>query len=74
MLAAARTDVALTDPNVMLYLASEEGIGTIKTHDNLIAKLFLVLSIRNDELGEARVKRINSALLNYQKADSGVAK
>lgn len=74
MLVGARTDVALTDPNVMFYFASKAGISTIKVHENLIGKLPLVLSIRNDELGEARVKLFNSALINYKNASGDVTK
>ncbi len=61
MLAKLRFDVAITDPNVMLYLAGKEGIGDIE-EIKMITKKELVVLFKNDEAGRQRCKKLNSLL------------
>ncbi|WP_027708200.1 substrate-binding periplasmic protein [Zooshikella ganghwensis] len=56
-----RNNVAITDPNVMLYLADKNGILNIELVKTLMQKE-LVVALRNDDENKARIERINKLL------------
>jgi len=63
-LSTGRMEVAITDPNVMLYLAEKEGIDCIEVI-KIIMQKELVVALRNDEENKHRIKILNK-ILNTQ--------
>jgi len=61
-LSTGRIDVAITDPNVMLYVAEKEGIDNIEMI-KVIMKKELVVALRNDSENMNRINNLNQLLL-----------
>jgi len=60
-LSVGRSDVAITDPKVMLYLADKENIANIEIVAELMKKE-LVLAFRNDKENRKRLKLISKLI------------
>jgi polar amino acid transport system substrate-binding protein len=60
-LAKGRGKAAITDPNVMLYLAEQEGISNIETVSSIVKKE-LVVAFRDDEMNRKRLKLLERLL------------
>ncbi|MGI0115373.1 hypothetical protein [Zooshikella sp. RANM57] len=56
-----RNNVAITDPNVMLYLAGKNGIDNIEIVKKIMKKE-LVIALRNDDENKSRIQRIQKLL------------
>ncbi len=56
-----RVDIGITDPNVMQYLAAQEGIKDIETV-KVIMKKELVIALRNDKENKVKIDMINKIL------------
>lgn len=54
ILAAGRVDVAITDPNVMLYFAREIGVDNLEANPKILTEKALVLAFPNQPAFEAR--------------------
>ncbi|MBN2653188.1 MAG: transporter substrate-binding domain-containing protein [Spirochaetales bacterium] len=61
-LSAGRFQVAITDPNVMMYLASREGISNIEVLVQVVVKKELVIALRNDPDNQARIEFLKKLL------------
>ncbi|MEH6404395.1 MAG: transporter substrate-binding domain-containing protein [Sneathiella sp.] len=55
-LSKKRYDVAITDPNVMMYLAKKEGITNVEPNKEIIEKTALVIAFRNDAENQSRIQ------------------
>ena len=60
-LSAGRHPVAITDPNVMQYLAEQEGIDNIEFVEN-ITKKELVIAFRDSVENRKRLQQLNRIL------------
>lgn len=63
-LSGGRFDVALTDPNVMMYLAGKEGISNIEPLDKIIENKPLVISFRKGADNQKRIDLMEEILKN----------
>ena len=63
-LSAGRHPVAITDPNVMLYLAAKEGISNIELIEEIVIKKELVIALRNDKENKKRIELLEKILKN----------
>jgi polar amino acid transport system substrate-binding protein len=63
-LSTGRIEIAITDPNVMIYLADKEGISNIEPVRVFMQKE-LVVACRNDEENKHRIKILNQLLIEY---------
>ncbi len=61
-LSAGRHVVAITDPNVMLYLAAKEGISNIEHVKGIAIKKELVIALRNDKDNKMRIELLEKIL------------
>lgn len=61
-LSGGRHPVAITDPNVMLYLASKEGISNIEVIEGTVIKKELVIALRNDKENKSRIELLDKIL------------
>lgn len=61
-LSAKRTDVALTDPKVMLYIAAKENIDNIVVLEECLEQKALMVAFRNDQENQRRIERLKRAL------------
>ncbi len=55
-LSIGRHDVSITDPNVMMYLAKQEGISNVEPMEEIIEKTALVIAFRDDAENHARIE------------------
>jgi len=65
-LSTGRIEIAITDPNVMIYLADKEGISNIEMV-RVFMKKELVVALRNDDENKHRIKILNQLLKEYHK-------
>jgi len=65
-LSTRRIEIAITDPNVMIYLADKEGLSNIEPV-RVIMKKELVVALRNDDENKHRIKILNQLLKEYHK-------
>jgi len=63
-LSGGRHPVAITDPNVMLYLAAKEGISNVVAIDKIVIKKELVLAFRDDAENKSRIELLKKILQN----------
>lgn len=63
-LSQGRHAVAITDPNVMLYLAAKEGISNVEPVGNILLKKELVIALKNDKANERRIELLRKLLSN----------
>ena len=68
-LSRGRNDVALTDPQVMLYTAEKDDVFNIEVLHKNIERKALVLSFRQGEDNEARIDLLNRLLRQYPVAE-----
>ncbi|MGD9731044.1 MAG: transporter substrate-binding domain-containing protein [Desulfamplus sp.] len=61
-LSVGRHIAAITDPNVMLYLAAKEGISDIETIKGSVVKKALVIAIKNDKENKKRIELLEKIL------------
>ncbi|MBF0229438.1 MAG: hypothetical protein HQK63_07590 [Desulfamplus sp.] len=61
-LSGGRHLVAITDPNVMLYLATKEGIFNVELMKGISLKKELVIALRNDEENKKRIELLERIL------------
>lgn len=61
-LSGGRFDVALTDPNVMMYLAGQEGIGNVEPMTNILENKPLVVSFRKGQDNDKRIRLLEELL------------
>ncbi|MBF0572577.1 MAG: transporter substrate-binding domain-containing protein [Desulfamplus sp.] len=61
-LSSGRHPVAITDPNVMLYLAAKEGISNIEVIEGTAIKKELVIALRNDKENKKRIDLLEKIL------------
>lgn len=61
-LSGGRFDVALTDPNVMMYLAGQEGIDNVEPMDKTLEDKALVVSFRKGADNQARIDLLEKLL------------
>jgi polar amino acid transport system substrate-binding protein len=67
-LASGRHPVAITDPNVMQYLADKEGIANIEFVKHIVTKE-LVIALRNDADNKKRIQLLQKLLSNKIRSD-----
>mgnify|MGYP001553429348 CR=1 FL=1 len=60
-LSFGRYDAAITDPNVMLYLANKEGIDNVEVHKDVLKKE-LVISLRDDAENKKRIELLKKII------------
>lgn len=65
-MAAGRLDLAITDPNVMLYFARELGIESLEANPKLITRKPLVLALPNQPASKARHQLLNELIDQHQ--------
>lgn len=61
-LSGGRFDVALTDPNVMMYLAGQHGIGNVEAMTKILENKPLVVSFRKGQDNEKRIQLLEKLL------------
>lgn len=66
-LSGGRHPVAITDPNVMLYLAAKEGISNVVAMDKIVMKKELVVAMRDDAKNKSRIELLKKTLQNMEK-------
>ncbi len=66
-LSYGRYPVAITDPNVMLYLAEQEGITNIEPLEQIVITKALVIALRFDSENAKRIKLMKKILKNISK-------
>ena len=69
MLSTKRIDVALTDPNVMVYNAKKNNINNVEILNNNLIKKALVISFRNDEENKRRIEWFKKILKKVADAE-----
>ncbi|GAA0781027.1 transporter substrate-binding domain-containing protein [Roseibium denhamense] len=62
MLAAGRVDVAITDPNVMLFLAEEMALGSIRAHSKVLFRKPLLVAFKDTPENRVRRDQLNKVL------------
>ena len=62
-LSEGRHIIAITDPNVMLYLAAKEGISNIEVMEGTVIKKELVIALRNDKENKSRMELLEKLLM-----------
>ncbi|WP_420415477.1 substrate-binding periplasmic protein [Roseibium sp.] len=68
-MAAGRMDLAITDPNVMLYFAQELGFDNLEANPSLITEKPLVLAIPNQPAFKARRHLLNELIEQHNAAN-----
>lgn len=63
-LSGGRHPVAITDPNVMLYLAAKEGVSNVVALDKIVIKKELVIAFRDDEKNRSRIELLKKIIEN----------
>ena len=66
-LSRGRNSIALTDPAVMLYTAAQEGIHNIRIVHPDIERKALVLSFRQGDDNDIRMKQLNDRLKEHER-------
>ncbi len=61
-LSAMRHDVSITDPNVMMYLAKQQGITNVIPLKEIIEKTALVIAFRDDAENRARIELLKELM------------
>lgn len=64
-LSYGRTEAAITDPHVMMYLVKMKGVKNVEL-DRTLTKKKLVLAFRNDPSNMKRLERLNKLLKDNQ--------